>query len=341
MNYIAEINGFERWLETHSLPTLSQLLWYKLVYLSSRAGWPEWMQVDNRRLMVSLQIAREASLTESRDRLVNAGLVEYQKGKKGIPGRYRLISLCGRNTTEYTYNLKVQPEVYSVVQPEVYSVVQSGDIINNKNKQKQQKSSTDVLPEKTDAFSDQITTIRELYNSVCGSYPRLVKMSEARKKAVRARLRAGYTVEDFRRLFEMAEASSFLKGQNNRNWTATFDWLIADANMAKVLDGNYKDKPQSSPYSSAKDAETAAWSKHRDYYGRVKNRFHNCESHGYDYEDILEQMGGIYEAENTEEQPGGDQPYLGRETGADSQTSERGWGADYQKGGPGSGDDTQ
>ena len=139
----------------------------------------------------------------------------------------------------------------------------------------------------------------------------------------------------------MAEASSFLKGQNNRNWTATFDWLIADANMAKVLDGNYKDKPQSSAYSSAKDAETAAWSKHRDYYGRVKNRFHNCESHGYDYEDILEQMGGIYEAENTEEQPGGDQPYLGRETGADSQTSERGWGADYQKGGPGSGDGTQ
>ena len=104
----------------------------------------------------------------------------------------------------------------------------------------------------------------------------------------------------------MAEASSFLKGQNNRNWTATFDWLIADANMAKVLDGNYKDKPQSSAYSSAKDAETAAWSKHRDYYGRAKNRFHNCESHGYDYEDILEQMGGIYEAENTEEQPGGD-----------------------------------
>ena len=101
--------------------------------------------------------------------------------------------------------------IYPVVQPEVYSVVQSGDIINNKNKQKQQKSSTDVLPEKTDAFSYQLATIRELYNSVCGSYPRLVKMSEATKKAVRARLRAGYTVEDFRRLFDMAEASSFLE----------------------------------------------------------------------------------------------------------------------------------
>lgn len=238
MNYIAEINGFERWLETHSLPTLTQLLWYKLLYLSSRAGWPEWTQVDNRRLMVSLQIAREASLTESRDRLVNAGLVEYQKGRKGVPGRYRLISLA----TEYTYNLKVQPEVYPVVQPEVYPVIQSVDIINNKNKQKQQKSNPDGLPEKTDAFSDQIATIRELYNSVCGSYPRLVKMSEARKKAIRARLRAGYTVDDFRRLFEMAEASNFLKGRNRRNWSATFDWLIADANMAKVLDGNYRNQ---------------------------------------------------------------------------------------------------
>ena len=299
MNYIAEINGFERWLETHSLPTLTQLLWYKLLYLSSRAGWPEWTQVDNRRLMVSLQIAREASLTESRDRLVNAGLVEYQKGRKGIPGRYRLISLA----TEYTYNLKVQPEVYPVVQPEVYPVIQSVDIINNKNKQKQQKSNPDGLPEKTDAFSDQIATIRELYNSVCGSYPRLVKMSEARKKAVRARLRAGYTVDDFQRLFEMAEASSFLKGKNNRNWTATFDWLIADANMAKVLDGNYSDREGQ---KREKD-ESEAWKSHRDYYGRYlsegsgqgkggsgkpKNRFHNLEEHGYDYDAMVWGMMG-------------------------------------------------
>ena len=82
-------------------------------------------------------------------------------------------------------------------------------------------------------------TIRELYNSVCGSYPRLVKMSEARMKAIDARMKTGYTLEDFRALFEKAESSDFLKGKNRRNWSATFDWMIADANMAKVLDGNY------------------------------------------------------------------------------------------------------
>lgn len=94
-------------------------------------------------------------------------------------------------------------------------------------------------------------TIRELYNSVCGSYPRLVKMSDARKRAISARLKTGYTLDDFRLLFEKAEASDFLKGANKRNWSATFDWLISDTNMAKVLDGNYdarkeavKDEPE-------------------------------------------------------------------------------------------------
>lgn len=58
-------------------------------------------------------------------------------------------------------------------------------------------------------------TIRELYNSVCGSYPRLVKMSEARKKAINARMKTGYTLDDFQTLFEKAEASDFLKGKIN------------------------------------------------------------------------------------------------------------------------------
>lgn len=87
-------------------------------------------------------------------------------------------------------------------------------------------------------------TIRELYNSVCGSYPRLVKMSDARKKAINARLKTGYTLDDFRKLFEKAEASDFMKGANKRNWSATFDWMICDSNMAKVLDGNYDPRDQ-------------------------------------------------------------------------------------------------
>ena len=43
----------------------------------------------------------------------------------------------------------------------------------------------------------------------------------------------------FKEVFEKVEASDFLKGKNNRDWVATFDWIIKDSNMAKILDGNY------------------------------------------------------------------------------------------------------
>lgn len=85
--------------------------------------------------------------------------------------------------------------------------------------------------------------IVDLFNSICVSLPSVRSLSETRKKAIKARLNT-YTIEDFKQCFENAEASSFLKGSNNRNWTATFDWLIKDANMAKVIEGNYADKSQ-------------------------------------------------------------------------------------------------
>ena len=82
--------------------------------------------------------------------------------------------------------------------------------------------------------------IVDLYHSICVSYPSVKTLSEARKKAIRARLKV-YSLEDFRKMFEKAEGSAFLKGANNRNWSANFDWMIKDANMAKVIDGNYDD----------------------------------------------------------------------------------------------------
>ena len=274
INYLAEINAFERWLESNYLPISSQLLWYKMMNLFNRSGWSEWVVVDNLRLMAAMSMSREATLIKARDELIKAGRILYQKGRKGSPNRYKMIYFTFKSVVES----EVQNVVQSVVESEVYSVVESADIY--KQKQNIEKSTSDEVPEKSDAFSDQIITIRELYNSVCGSYPRLVKMSEARKKAIRARLRAGYTVDDFRRLFEMAEASDFLKGRNRRNWSATFDWLIADANMAKVLDGNYNN-------ASGKPENGAAEGRRGS-----PNRFRNFDERQTDYDAMMMQEWG-------------------------------------------------
>lgn len=84
--------------------------------------------------------------------------------------------------------------------------------------------------------------IVDLYHSICKSFPSVRSLSDARKKAIKARLKT-YSIDDFRTVFENAEASSFLKGADG-GWKASFDWLIKEANMLKVLEGNYVDKPK-------------------------------------------------------------------------------------------------
>ena len=110
--------------------------------------------------------------------------------------------------------------------------------------------------------------IADMYNDTCVSFPRLTTLSEARKKAIRARLN-NYSVDDFETLFKKAEASKFLKGGNDRNWRATFDWLIKDSNMAKVLDGNYDDK-KNAPVKN--------------------NSFNNFQQNDYDFAALEEQL---------------------------------------------------
>lgn len=98
---------------------------------------------------------------------------------------------------------------------------------------------TDNVNDKDKGVNYQL--IADMYNDICISFPRLTKLSDARKKAINARLKK-YSLDDIKKVFTMAEESDFLKGSNKRNWSANFDWLMNDTNMAKVLDGNYTNK---------------------------------------------------------------------------------------------------
>jgi DNA-binding Lrp family transcriptional regulator len=98
--------------------------------------------------------------------------------------------------------------------------------------------SKETLPNNISKINIEYKEIVDMYNDTCVSFPRVNTLSESRKKAIKARLKI-YTIDDFKRMFEMAESSYFLKGGNDRNWCANFDWMIKDANMAKILDGNY------------------------------------------------------------------------------------------------------
>ena len=84
--------------------------------------------------------------------------------------------------------------------------------------------------------------VMEMYNAICVSLPKAEKMTPGRQKAIKARYAEGYTDDTFREVFEKAQASAFLRGANDRNWHADFDWLLNSNNAAKVLEGKYANK---------------------------------------------------------------------------------------------------
>lgn len=89
--------------------------------------------------------------------------------------------------------------------------------------------------------TEQVQAVVRLFNETCVSFPKVTAVSADRKKHISARLKQ-YGIETIKLVFEKAQASDFLKGNNQRKWKANFDWLLNETNFAKVLDGNYDDK---------------------------------------------------------------------------------------------------
>lgn len=83
--------------------------------------------------------------------------------------------------------------------------------------------------------------VADLFKTLCPSLPSLKIISDSIKSDLEESI-TKYSIDDFKLLFKKAEASTFLKGENERKWVASFDWLIKADNVAKVLNGKFDNK---------------------------------------------------------------------------------------------------
>lgn len=110
----------------------------------------------------------------------------------------------------------------------------------------------------TDKRNDfDYNSVVELFNSICKSLPKIKKLTDKRRKAIKS---ASKILEgNFQKLFEMVENSDFLTGRSG-NWGGCgFDWILKSSNLIKILEGNYTNKqPKQSvgtPIKTFKDYE--------------------------------------------------------------------------------------
>lgn len=242
----------EKILLIESLPDAYAIItvWFKLLCLAGKMNNSGVFMMNNRvaytdKMLATIFRMKETTVQLALQTFEGFGMVEIIDGVITIPNwnKHQTLDAYEKKKerdrlyqAERRANQRALIEKSSDSQPTPSSYVVVSEEDKGEDKDKDIEIERDI--ERID-----YNGICNAFNEICVSYPSIRSLSEARKKAIKARLKT-YSMDDFRTLFEKAEASSFLKGNNNRNWSANFDWLIKDSNMAKVIDGNYDDKPR-------------------------------------------------------------------------------------------------
>lgn len=237
----------EKILLIESLPDAYAIItvWFKLLCLAGKMNNSGVFMMNERvaytdKMLATIFRMKETTVQLALQTFEQFGMVEIIDGVITIPnwGKHQNLDQL-ESKKEYMRNyMKEYREKQKLLTGKTSCKTNSKANVSEADKEEDKEIDIEREKEKIDYKG-----ICNAFNELCPSFPSIKSISEARKKAIKARLNT-YSVDDFMTLFEKAEASPFLKGDNNRNWTATFDWLIKDSNMAKVLDGNYDDRPQ-------------------------------------------------------------------------------------------------
>ena len=279
----------EKILLIESLPDAYAIIvcWFKLLCLAGKQNNSGVFMMGQiaytEKMLATIFRMKEATVTMALQTFEQFGMVEIIDGVITIPnwGKHQNMDQL-ETKKEYMRNYMKE---YREKQKLLACKTSEKSNCKTNSKTNVRQAEGDKERDKDKERKEDIVTCKQvvdLYHSICTSYPSVKTLSEARKKAIKARLNT-YSLDDFRTLFEKAEASAFLKGSNDRNWTANFDWLIKDANMAKVIDGNYdkQQRPKGSKPSST-------------------NKFNNFPQRDYDFDTLEQQLL------NSQQEPQGD-----------------------------------
>lgn len=97
---------------------------------------------------------------------------------------------------------------------------------------------------------DYNAIMQKFNTALSGKIPRIEKMTDARKRAVNARVK-DFGPESVDKVISIVAASDFLHGRNKSDWCADFDWIFRPANYAKILEGNYDNKKKKGSYKNS------------------------------------------------------------------------------------------
>ena len=75
---------------------------------------------------------------------------------------------------------------------------------------------------------------------------RIKAFSRSRWSKLRSRRRDPFFAQNWEEAINLVGQSDFCRGNNNQQWTATFDWFLRAETVIRIMEGVYKnrDKPK-------------------------------------------------------------------------------------------------
>ena len=239
----------EKILLIESLPDAYAIItvWFKLLCLAGKQNNSGVFMMGQiaytDKMLATIFRMKEATVTMALQTFEQFGMVEIIDGVITIPnwGKHQNLDQL-ENKKEYMRNYMKEYREKQKLLTAGKTSCKTNSKTNVRQADKEEDKEREIEEER-DIKGKRIDyqQIVDMFHTLCPSFPSVKVLSDSRKKAIKARLK-NFDIDEFRLVFEKAEASDFLKGKNNRNWTANFDWIIKDANMAKILDGNYDNK---------------------------------------------------------------------------------------------------
>lgn len=155
------------------------------------------------------------------------GVLDHAR-EKSERGRKAVMTRWNRNASSNTTEIPSDTEV----------------IQTNTNKRREDKTREEkTRKEKREYPCDEVV---KLWNEICTSLPKVMRLTDARREKVKTRLREwGDTdldkmLDNARKLFLRIERSDFLTGRSGKWKGASFDWIFDSRNnWIKVMEGNY------------------------------------------------------------------------------------------------------
>lgn len=229
------------------------VIWFKLLCLAGKMNNSGVFVINDKiaytdKMLATIFRRKESTVQLALNTFEQFGMIEKVEGVITIPnwGKHQSLDMLEKKR-EYQKNYMRD---YREKQQE--KICKTNSKSNCKTNSKANVRLVDIDKEKEEEIekdkedsSSDLEWFIETYNSICISLPKVIKVTDKRRKAIN-KIMKQYNDDDIIKVFNNTENSDFLKGNNEKGWKADIDFILREDKFVNILENKYGSKSKKS-----------------------------------------------------------------------------------------------